>query len=114
MEFKRSIKDGKEHMSVVVEFDLGEIKDQVIKTELSNQSYTVGMGIKTSMMILKESIRTAILREDYENYDKYLEEYSRLYLNDAIGVIQYPIMKDENGEIVGIKKDAKVVGPNEV
>lgn len=108
MKFEKRVIDGKEHLFSKIEFDLGEIKSTEKREVNGMQAITIPIGIKFSMQILKESIKHAITNDDQDSYEKYLDEYSKLYLNNVIGVEQFPIQKDEKGNILGITKDAEI------
>lgn len=108
MAIEKRMVNGKEHLVAVVEFDLGEIKQHVEKFVNGHRAVTIPMGIQTSMLIMKETIKNMVKQEEYDKYEEYLEEYCRLFLNDVIGVESYPICYNDKGEIQGIKKDIEV------
>ena len=108
MAFEKRLVDGKEHLVAVIEFDLGEIKESKERIVNGHKAISVPMGIKTSMMIMKETIKNMVKQENYEAYEEYLDEYCRLYLNDVIGVESYPIQYKEDGSIEGLKKEETV------
>jgi uncharacterized protein YqkB len=109
MAFEKKVINGKEHLIAVIEFDLGEIKEHKENFVNGHRAVSVPMGIKTSMMIMKETIKNMVKQEDYEKYEEYLEEYCRLFLNDMIGVESYPIQYNAEGKLVGLKKDAELI-----
>jgi hypothetical protein len=102
--FEKRMIDGKEHMICKAEFNFGEIKQFRNKTVDGHRVVSMPMGIQTSMLIMKEAIRSAIKNDDYETFEERLEEYSRLYLNDVLGIESYPIQYNEEGKIEGIKR----------
>jgi hypothetical protein len=107
--FEKRIVDGKEHLFSKIEFDLGEIKSNEAREVNGMKAIILPVGVKFSMQIVKESIKHAIKYDDHENFEKFLDEYARLYLNDLIGVEQYPIQYDENKNIKGISKDSEIL-----
>jgi hypothetical protein len=108
MAIEKRIVNGKEHLVAVIEFDLGEIKQYKERIVNGHKAITIPMGIRTSMMIMKETIKNMVKQEDYEAYEQYLDEYCRLYLNDVIGVESYPIQYKEDGKLEGLKKEIEV------
>lgn len=108
MKFEKRIVDGKEHLFSKVEFDLGEIQEHKKLIVNGHRAVTVPMGIKTSMLIMKETIKNMVKQEEFEKYEEYLEEYCKLYLNDVIGVESYPIHYSDDGTLQGIKKDIEI------
>lgn len=89
---------------ISIDFNVGEIKQDKNK-EVGVKTIVMSMDVKWWLEFYKKRLFELAQEGDSEAFEEQLESYRQFALLDTIGLHSYPIKRNENKELIGLKKD---------
>jgi hypothetical protein len=103
--------NGEEQAIATLQLNLGKVyREREVELEDGTTANTVvtGVGIDNTERYFRELLKLGTSEEYLEQFDARLDEYVKLRINQLIGVKQFPLQFDKDGNIVGLSEDVEV------